>query len=67
MFEKELSEVRKALDENAKEKAKLEMEVQRKNVMYHEIEIKFEEKVVEIENYEGKISSMENELEDVKN
>ena len=67
LFEKELSEVRKALDENAKEKAKLEMEVQRKNVICHEIESKLEENVVELVKRKGKISSMENELEDVKN
>ena len=66
MFDKELSQTRKAMDDVAKEKAKAEIELERHKINGQELQSKLEEKGAEIGRMEWIQRSLESQLEDTK-
>merc|ERR550519_3262168 len=66
MYDKELSQARKALDETAKEKAKWEIEAERHKNNTREMQIKFKERQSEIERLEKANGILENQSVDAR-
>ena len=66
MYDKELSQARKALDETAKEKAKWEIEAERHKSNNRELQAKWNDRQTEIDRLEGSNNMLENQLVDAK-
>jgi len=66
MYDKELSQARKALDETAKEKAKWEIEAERHKTNNRELEAKWNDRQAEIERLERSNNMLENQVVDAK-
>jgi len=66
MYDKELAQARKALDETAKEKAKWEIEAERHKTNNRELQAKFNDRQAEIDRLERANNTLENQLVDAK-
>jgi len=66
MYDKELNQARKALDETAKEKAKWEIEAERHKSSNRDIQARFNERQSELDRLDRANKSLENQLADVK-
>jgi len=66
MYDKELAQARKALDEIAKEKAKFEIEAERHKTNNKELQSKFNEKDSEADQLQQELNALENQLADSK-
>merc|ERR1719369_1602158 len=66
MYDKELSQARKALDETAKEKAKWEIEAERHKTNNRELQSKWNDRQAEIERLERSNNLLENQVVDAK-
>lgn len=66
LYDKELSQARKALDETAKEKAKWEIEAERHKTNSRELQAKWAEKASDLERTERANSVLENQLVDAR-
>jgi len=66
MYDKELSQARKALDETAKEKAKWEIEAERHKTNNRELQAKWNDRQTEIDRLERSNNMLENQVVDAK-
>jgi len=66
MYDKELSQARKALDETAREKAKWEIEAERYKSSNKETEAKFSTQEAEVERLDRANKALENQVADAK-
>jgi len=66
MYDKELSQARKALDETAKEKAKWEIEAERYKSSNRETQARFSEQEAEVERLDRANKSLENQMADTR-
>ena len=66
MYDKELAQARKALDETAKEKAKWEIEAERHKTNNRELQAKWNDRQSEIDRLERANNLLENQLVDAK-
>jgi len=66
MYDKELSQARKALDETAKEKAKWEIEAERHKTNNRELQANWNDRQAEIDRLERSNNMLENQVVDAK-
>merc|ERR1719369_2360771 len=66
MYDKELAQARKALDETAKEKAKWEIEAERHKTNNRELQANWNDRQAEIERLERSNTMLENQVVDAK-